>query len=216
MRYATRSIAFGAVLALSTGTALADALPYADSDTMRVRARRYHVGGAVVGMNHLGGTGIGFIGYYGDWQESTPRLSWGGEALFFHSGERRVRLANAHNKHYAADSLTLGAVYEEAGSIGVGATGYLVLTPAPRRLEMRRPGVAFALSGGVMIETDRVGLRSSSVDAYYGTGNSDMDFSFGPYVRPQIIVSNGPLSLVTAVAFFPVFPTWSVGMLYGW
>jgi hypothetical protein len=205
-----------AALATPAQAVGADALPYGDETPDTVQATKYHLGGGMVGIRHLGGTGIGIVGKYGDWGSVGTVFRFGGEALALHTGERRLSPTDAVNGYYAADSARVALIYEEAGMVGFAATGYAVILPTPPSFGLARPGVALGLSAGFMIETDRVGLRSSSVDEYYGTGNSDMDIMFRLYARPQLIVSQGPLSLVVARAFLPVFPTWSVTVLWGW
>ena len=198
-----------------SGTGRAEGLPYAEPDTSAHAMRKYHVGGAIVGIRHLGGTGIGVVGNYGNWQRAPSWIGWGGEVLLLHSGERRVAPTEAHNSHFAADTASVAIVYEEVGMVGLAGAAYAIIRTTPD-YGLHLPGVVVGLSVGFMVETDRVGLRSSEVEAYYGYGTSDTDISLRPYLRPQLVVSQGPVSVAAAIACLPEFPSWSVGVSYGW
>jgi len=188
---------------------------FAPSDSVR----RFHVGLTTVGVRHLGVVGLGMFGVYGDWQRSQSMVNWGGEVLLLHSGERRIARSRAHNPAFRSDTLyrSVSYVYEQVSSIGVGGSAFRVLRTPPDELDFVLPGVTLGVSGGVILETDRVGLQSSELDLYYGGGApSDTDVSFRAYVRPQLMLSQGSVSVVVGMAFLPEFASWSVGVAYGW
>jgi len=178
--------------------------------------RRFHAGLTTVGVQHLNVVGLGLFGVYGNWQRSMSAVNWGGELFLLHSGERRVQREDAYNKAFAQDSV-LTYVYEQVSSISLGGSAFRVLHAPPEEFGPTLPGVALGFSAGVVLETDRVGLQTSDLEYYYGySAPSNTDISFRPYVRPQIMLSQGPVSIVAGVAVFPVFASWSVGVAYGW
>ena len=201
------------MVAAAAGTAL----PYVD-EVEPVKDRRYHIGLVLTGLRHVGGPGLGMILGYGRLQRGSFPINGGGEFLFLSSGERRVRREEAHNTHFAADSLyaTVSYVYETASMVGFGGTAYHVVREPPEELGLVIPGIAVGLTAGVMFETDRVGLRSSEYDVYYGYGNSDTNISLRPYVRQRILFTQGRLSLTAGFTIVPIFPTWHVGLTFGW
>lgn len=194
-----------------------ESLPYEDELKERTDPRLYHVGLSLIGIRHLGGAGLGIVGSYGD---RSARLSFGGEAILAHSGERRIPPEQAYNTYFMEDDGTynpnLRYVYEEVAIIGFGGSVHSALIAPPNRVGLHAPGVTIGVSGGLMLETDRVGLRPSDLDLYYGYGSSDTDLFIRPYITPQLVMSQGALSLVCGVTVFPVFPTWSIGITYGW
>ena len=181
--------------------------------------RTFHVGLTTAGMRHLDVVGLGIFGVYGDWQRSSSIVNWGGEVLLLHSGERRIARANAHNPAFRSDTLFGGFshVYEQVSSIAVGGSAFRVISRPPQDYGLMLPGVTVGVSGGAILETDRVGLRSSELDVYYGTGGpSDTGVSLRIYIRPHLVVTQGAVSVAAGVAFFPEFASWSVGVAYGW
>jgi len=216
----TGSVRLAGVLAIATlWAATASAARLEDStrtDDRHGEPHRYHAGVTVVGVQHLGGAGLGLFGLYGRLDRTRPFITPGGELLLFHSGERHVSREDAYNHFFSGDSLITG-VYEQVSMIGLGGSGFVVVRTPPASIRQEMPGLALGLSAGVMFETDRVGLRSSELDYYYGYSSfSDTNVSLRPYLRPQVIVSQGPISLMGGMAVFPVFASWSIGAAYAW
>jgi hypothetical protein len=178
---------------------------------------QYNVGVTTAGMRHLGGVGLGIVGIYRRPEPIWRRVHVGGEALLLHSGERRVRVQDAYNDAFLADSALVSYVYEQVGSVGVGGTLFLPLHRSSASPGLHLPGITLACSGGLIFETDLVGLQSSDVQTYYGYSSpSDTDILFRPYVRPQLMLSRGPFSIVGAFALLPRFASWALGVTYGW
>jgi hypothetical protein len=197
-------------------TSVSAALPYIDEEPPP-QDRRYHFGVLFSGVRHLGGQGMGlYLSHSRPYSEKSP-VKWGFEGLFLSSGERRIPRSEAHNPHFLADSLYGGYsnIYETASSIGFGGSFSYTLRKPADRFSIGIPGVALALSGGVMLETDRVGLSSSEYDQYYGS-ISDTNFTFRPYLRPSVVFTQGAISLMMGMSFLPVFTSWNFGIAYGW
>jgi hypothetical protein len=222
--HTTRLAAVLFAIVLCVGTTHAqfdDSLPYIEDEIDAHRGPRlWHVGLVVTGVRHLGGTGLGIFGFYGD---RADRFTWGGEAMMLHSGERRIPPLEAYNDYYIVDGKppqNVTHVYEEVGMIGFGGSIYSALVRPPRNVGLHAPGVTLGISTGLMIETDRVGLQPSDIEQYYiyyGYGSSsDTDLSLRPYIRPQLIVTQGPLSIACGIAVFPKFASWNIGVTYGW
>ena len=196
-----------------------DALPYGDEEHSDPnRLRRFHLGIALVGMRHVDAVGLGVTGSYGNYRD---RFAWGGELFMVQSGDVRVPPTEARNGHYRDEDgnsvdPSISYVYESVGAVGIGASVYTSLVAPSPTIGFHRPGIALGVSGGAMVETDRVGLRPTDIDLYYGYGSSDTDLTLRPYASPHLVLSQGPLSVTGSVSFFAVFTTWSVGIAYGW
>jgi len=177
---------------------------------------RFRVGLATVGVRHLDVVGVGITGEY------RHPLAWrgvrsGGEALLMHSGERRIPTRTACNDFFLNDTAYVSHVYEQVGSVGIGGSLYVPVLKGPEHLGFHVPGVMVGLAGGLMFETDRVGLQSSDIQAYYGYSTpSDTDVSLLPYVRPQIVLMQGGFSLSGSAIFFSRFARWTLGVAYAW
>ncbi len=177
---------------------------------------RFRVGLATVGVRHLDVVGVGITGEY------RHPLAWrgvqsGGEALLIHSGERRIPTREACNDFFLDDTAYVSHVYEQVGSVAIGGSLYVPVLKGPDHVGFRVPGVMVGLAGGFMFETDRVGLQSSDIQAYYGYSTpSDTDISLRPYVRPQIVLMQGGFSLSGSAIIFPRFARWTLGVAYAW
>lgn len=181
-------------------------------------ARTYHLGLTTVRVRHLDVVGLGMFGVYGDWSGSSSVVNWGGEVMLLHSGERRIPRLKAYNPAYS-DTVyrSISHVYEQVSSIAIGASAFRVLRPPPEEWGLALPGVTLGVAAGIAFETDRVGLQSSDLDLYYGvSAPSNTDVYFSGYIRPQLVLSQGSISVVAGIAFLPEFASWSVGVAYGW
>jgi hypothetical protein len=194
-----------------------DALPYDDEIVVQSGPRMFHIGLMVLGVRKVGGVGLGAFGMYGDVDR---RLAWVGEFLLMNSGERHIPTVEAHNKHYiGSDGLPIAnvnRVFEEMSMLGFGGGVVFRVLQAPKNVGIYLPGLSIGLTGGIMLETDRVGLRPSDVDQYTGYGNSDTNISLRPYLGPRIMVRQGPFSVAGGMTVFPIFTSWTVGIAYGW
>jgi hypothetical protein len=212
--------AFFVMLSVSFHTADArddDALPYDDEIIAHSGPRKFHIGLMVLGVRKVGGIGLGAFGMYGDVDR---RLTWVGEFLLMNSGERRIPTLEAHNKHYidsdGLPTVSSDRVFEEMSMFGFGGGVVFRLLQAPKNVGIYTPGLSIGLTGGIMVETDRVGLEPSDVDQYNGYGNSDTNISLRPYLGPRIMVRQGPFSVAGGMTIFPIFTSWTVGIAYGW
>ena len=195
------------------------ALPYLE-DRQPPAERLYHAGLVFTGINHHDGTGVGLQFEYGGFRREPRPLRFSFEALFVSSGERRLSKYDAYNDYFLQDSVLfapINTVYESFMTIVVGGSVHYVITSPPPWLSVSLPGVALGVAAGGALETDRVGLLSSEYVEYYGYDSySDTNYSLRPYVRPKVVFTNGPLSVVFSTTFLTEFLTWNVGIAYGW
>ena len=205
-------------LCVAATPALADHLPYAD-DSDEQPVRKFRAGAMMAGIRHLGGQGFGLFMTFGPLNRSQGHMNWGAEGLFVTSGERRLLKEDAHNTYFESDSMfaSVRYVYETASTVGLGLSAYRVLRDPPPGIGSSWPGVAIGLSAGLTLETDRVGLRSSDYEYYYGyVSYSDTDISILPYVHPHLVLSQGAISLFAGATLLADYPTWTVGLAYAW
>ena len=208
-----------AILAVATRPAAADGWLDSDTGADSGAVHKYHLALSASGVRHLRFVGLGIVGWYGDWQAAHTAVGWGGEMLLLHSGERWIPRSEAYNQAFAADSVFGGVshLWEQVSSVGLGATAFHVLRSPPGDYGWLIPGIAVGVACGVILEADRVGLQSSDVDLQYGvSAPSDTEVSFTPYVRPQLVLSQGSISLVGGIALLPKFASWTVGLAYSW
>ncbi len=195
------------------------ALPYVD-DRTPPEERKYHAGVVLTGVRHHGGAGLGLQFEYGAYRRAEQPFRFSFESLFLSSGERRIDKAQAYNEYFRRDTVSFApvhTVYETFMSVNIGGAVHYVVSDPPPWLSIELPGLALGLAGGVALETDRVGLLSSEYVEYYGYDSyADTDFSLRPYVRPKLVLTNGPLSLSAGVMVFTKFMSWHVGIAYGW
>ena len=202
----------------AAGSLSDDFLPY-DDDTTEPVIRKYRVGAVFCGMKHVGTHGFGLTVSYGHLDQTSRLFNFGVDGVFITSGEQRVNKNDAYNDYFLSDSLfsVVDRVYETTASVGLGGTAFHVFRPPSSSYGLEWPGIAIGLSAGVMIETDRVGLRSSDYEYYYGTVSySDTNINLRPYIRPQLALSQNALTLTFSTVLLARFPTWMIGLAYAW